>query len=541
MIFISKGYGYLSLLVFFPIHVFAQINGVNISGSPPLCSSGEQLQAAHNSGTQLSDFGIGEDYLSSASNVIGDFTSASSSFISGIPRTFCSVTGAWSETSVTLTANRVSGSDCTATNQSTIYTFSLSCEQPGCDVEVGDEYIVPVFDLSSGSPPLTHCQENCEFLSVRKHGIYGTCSAGSPDSCSTGSELWVYQSTGLLCEVPPEPEIALIEHDGTAQVSADNTTLQPEPDSQCGHVGGEYTCIPKNYPNANECLTTPSGAIVCGGGASSQSRPNVNNTPIPPDSVILTSDAQTLALIQHWDRTTTDNVMTNDPPPQQTPPAPESNTPPPPNPPAPNAPPTPAESDGDGEGDGGGGGPCDPEVEQCDDPDPDPDCDPEVEECGPGDGGDCDPEIEECGDGGGGGGTASSSCSNEPDCTDVGHVQCAILRQVWTSNCKTFAFEDGNTPAAAAQLVASVGLNDGITTAEQAAADDLKTEVDVSSWISEFLPQYSGDTCPAPMTFTALGETVEFKFDFICDFLSIMSFFVIFSSTIGAFRIAFAS
>lgn len=56
-----------------------------------------------------------------------------------------------------------------------------------------------------------------------------------------------------------------------------------------------------------------------------------------------------------------------------------------------------------------------------------------------------------------------------------------------------------------------------------------------------FLPQYSGDTCPAPMTFTALGETVEFKFDFICDFLSIMSFFVIFSSTIGAFRIAFAS
>lgn len=237
-------------------------------------------------------------------------------------------------------------------------------------------------------------------------------------------------------------------------------------------------CVSNQSPAPGQCGTTPGGNTICVAQTNSPTpdRPTQGGNPLNPDGITQITTGTNTTNIENYNNTTN---IDNPAPPLD-----------------------------DGTGDGTGG--------------------------------ECDPATEQCEDGGGGGGGKSDSCDVEPSCTDAASIQCAILRQQHADTCRTFDIGDA-TGLDLRQQVGLTGAGVGaLDPDEQAAVDELKEEIDLSIWRDMFLPGVVEVACPPGLSFTALGETYELSLEPTCEFLRYLSVLVVISSTLAAFRIAFA-
>ncbi|PXV63057.1 hypothetical protein C8D93_1216 [Sinimarinibacterium flocculans] len=151
---------------------------------------------------------------------------------------------------------------------------------------------------------------------------------------------------------------------------------------------------------------------------------------------------------------------------------------------------------------------------------------------GPGEGeGECDPLNEDCTTEGTA--TASGHCKNPPSCSDVGSVFCAILRQQWSDTCRSLDVSKADGDALR-------GLA-GISESDQDMLDGMRQSVDVEAAFGVEIPGMSAVACPAPMSIMVMGETIDIEFDVYCEFFRYLGVFVVISSTLLAFRIAFTN
>lgn len=146
-------------------------------------------------------------------------------------------------------------------------------------------------------------------------------------------------------------------------------------------------------------------------------------------------------------------------------------------------------------------------------------------------GGECDPETTDCTGGEGGG--YSSSCEQPPSCEKDGSVYCAILRQQWKDTCRTLDISKQDVGLA----LTAAGLGGGMTDGQY--LDQIKEEVNVLDKLQLQIVGMSGAACPAPATFQFMGETYEWSWEPLCDFLRWMGVFVVVGSTLAAIKIAF--
>lgn len=134
-------------------------------------------------------------------------------------------------------------------------------------------------------------------------------------------------------------------------------------------------------------------------------------------------------------------------------------------------------------------------------------------------------------------GTSSNECQTVPSCSEGNSIECAILRQQWTDTCRVYDFS--RTTAAAVRSAAGLNDNPGLSDADYVEAV-LGDQVDLREMFNvPTIPGMATEACPAPMVVNVLGNSIEFDFEPICDFLRYIGLFVVISSTLLAFKIAF--
>lgn len=115
--------------------------------------------------------------------------------------------------------------------------------------------------------------------------------------------------------------------------------------------------------------------------------------------------------------------------------------------------------------------------------------------------------------------SASGSCAAAPTCTGGDAQQCAILRQVWLLQCAPLP--DGYEPAKSPEAI----TQEGQATVE-GNSDTVDFETGLSGWVRS--DNNATASCPAPFSMVIRGTTIEFSWDFICDFADTIRAFVIF-------------
>jgi hypothetical protein len=108
--------------------------------------------------------------------------------------------------------------------------------------------------------------------------------------------------------------------------------------------------------------------------------------------------------------------------------------------------------------------------------------------------------------------SGGTSCASAPVCTDTDPVQCAQVNQVWLLQCQTVQQSDINAGIASDAV--------GPPSALPATTTDMSTAISETGIITVG----GGATCPAPSTFTVLGNTVSYDiYGPMCSYAGLLS------------------